>query len=321
MASIRQARQRLPQDFIKRLEENFPPPVVDRILAGMSEERLTTLRVNTLKSNVREVMYALREAGIKFERVGWYAEALIIKDKKEKDLEKLSLYAEGKIYLQSLSSMVPPLLLRPEPGDKVLDMAAAPGSKTTQMAAMMHNQGLIVANDVHPIRLERLRFNLQRQGVEVVQLRSGDGTILGKEYPAFFDRVLVDAPCSGEGLFLVGQPRTYRPWTPRLVARMASLQVKLLASAVEALRPGGVLVYSTCTLAPEENEGVVARILERFPGKVEVVEPACSFPELLPSATVLGEKEFGDFLRKTRRILPSSTMEGFFVAVLKKVRR
>ncbi|MDI3281377.1 MAG: RsmB/NOP family class I SAM-dependent RNA methyltransferase, partial [Bacillota bacterium] len=319
MASIKQARERLPSAFISRLQEVFPAPLVDQILDGLSRDRRPTLRINTLKADGRAVMRALAQAGIKFERVLWYPEALVIKEKKEKDLEALPLYQEGQIYLQSLSSMLPPLFLQPRPGEKVLDLAAAPGSKTTQLAALMKNRGFILANDSNPIRLERLRFNLRRQGVEIAQVRCGDGTTLGREYPAFFDKVLLDAPCSGEGLFLVGQPRTWRHWTVKLVARMAARQKKLLASGLRALRPGGTLVYSTCTLSPEENEEVVAWALTQFPGELEVLEPPLCPPGSLPGLTALPERELPPSLCRTRRILPSSTMEGFFLAVLRRV--
>lgn len=321
MGSIGQARERLPREFIQRLQEVFPSPVVDKILAGMVKERFPTLRVNTLKAGVREVMEELSQAGVKVDRVLWYQDALVIKNKKEKDLEDLPLYQEGKIYLQSLSSMIPPLLLRPQPGEKVLDMAAAPGSKTTQMAAMMKNQGIILANEPNQIRFERLAFNLNRQGAEMVQTRLGDGAGVGRERPGFFDRVLLDAPCSGEGLFLADSAGTYRHWTTKGVSKMSSLQERLFSSAVEALRPGGIMVYSTCTLSPDENELVLDKVLRRFSGELEVLEPPLEIPGSLPGLTALKDVRLFPTINRTRRILPSATMEGFFVAVLKKVSR
>ena len=137
MLSVLEVKKRLPKEFVERLYENYTPLTVDKILSGMSGERNTTLRVNTLKSNVQAVMNDLKENNIKFDRVQWYGDALVLKNASEKQVQKLELYESGSIYLQSLSSMVPPLVLGPKANEKILDLTAAPGSKTTQMAAMM----------------------------------------------------------------------------------------------------------------------------------------------------------------------------------------
>ena len=143
MLSVLEVKRKLPKVFVEKLYENYTPLTVDKILSGMSGERNTTLRVNTIKSNVQEVMNILKENGIKFERVHWYNDALIIKNVSEKQIEKLELYEKGYIYLQSLSSMIPPIVLNPHEDEKILDLTAAPGSKTMQMAAMMKNNGYI----------------------------------------------------------------------------------------------------------------------------------------------------------------------------------
>lgn len=126
MLSVLEVKIKLPNAFIDKLYENYSPLTVDKILAGMSGERNTTLRVNSIKSNVQEIMQELKQNGIKFERVPWYSDALLIKNASEKQIQKLDIYEEGKIYLQSLSSMVPPLVLNPVKDEKVLDMTAAP---------------------------------------------------------------------------------------------------------------------------------------------------------------------------------------------------
>lgn len=313
MKSIGQVRQALPRDFLERLAEFFPPPVGERILAGCGLERPTTLRVNTLQATVRELMAELTEAGVKFDRVLWYPEALVLKNRREKELAALPAYQEGRLYLQSLSSMVPALMLAPEPGERILDLAAAPGSKTTQLAAAMQNRGQLLANDRNPLRAERLKYNLARQGVTIAEVNVGDGRLLGRQFPEAFDRVLLDAPCSGEGLFSASAPSTYRRWSPALVRKLAALQRKLFASAFAALKPGGTLVYATCTLAPEENEVLVDWALTEYAGLLTTVDPPLSLPETYPPLTRFAGRALHPGVARALRLLPGRTWEGFFV--------
>lgn len=308
---------RLPVEFVERLYRHFPESQAGRILAGMRKPRPTTLRVNTLKTDVLSLLAELREANVKVERVPWFPEALVVKNVREAALEALPGYEQGRFYLQSLSSMLPPLVLEPRPGERVLDMAAAPGSKTTQMAAMMQNQGYILANDASAVRAERLRFNLARQGVAIAEVSVEDGRRLGDRLGPSFDRVLLDAPCSGEGRFIAGDPRTYRHWSERLVRRMVPLQRRLLLSALRAVKPGGVVVYSTCTLNPQENEGVVDWALKRFGEAVEVLPIALDVPGRWPGLTEADGTTFHPTLRHAVRIPPSETMEGFFLCKLR----
>ncbi|HHY46978.1 MAG TPA: RsmB/NOP family class I SAM-dependent RNA methyltransferase [Firmicutes bacterium] len=340
--SIGQAAQRLPAEFVKRLRQLFPGNLSDMILKGLGSGRYTTLRANTLKCDIRSLMNELRRSGIKFERVPWYNDALVIKNARERDIEGLELYKNGYLYLQNLSSMIPPLILDLSPGQKVLDMAAAPGSKTTQAAMIMQNQGYILANDINPVRIEKLKYNLDLQGVRIAQVSMMDGALLGRSNPEEFDRVLLDAPCSGEGTFLVGDPGTYRSWSLKLVKRSAALQKRLLRSAIHALKPGGILVYSTCTFSPEENEMNIAWALEKFQGQIEVVDIPLQLPRSLkgirtfPSSAVIdnasqtltgesgGHRDSREIVlppdvERCIRIPPSETMEGFFICKLRKI--
>lgn len=207
MLSALEVKRKLPKDFIDNLYQLFSPLTVDKILSGMSGARYTTLRVNTLKYDVQSAMNYFKENNIKFERVLWYKEAFIIKNATEKELQKSELFEQGKIYLQSLSSMVPPLILEPKPGEKVLDLTAAPGSKTTQMATLMQNKGNILANELDKIRYERLKYNVSNQGASIVTVINDYGERIGSKYPETFDKVLLDTPCSGEGRFLATEPR------------------------------------------------------------------------------------------------------------------
>ena len=311
-ASVGEARRRLPREFIESLSSTFPQPVAERILRGMGAPRRTTLRVNTIRSNAAELMAFFRGKAVKHHRVPWYPDAFVLSDSSERNAQEWEPYREGKIYLQSLSSMIPALVLEPRPGERILDVAAAPGSKTTQMAAMMENRGSIFANELDRVRSERLAYNVRLQGCGIVEIRVGRGERLGGEMPDSFDRVLLDVPCSGEGRFIVFEPATSRPWSPRVVAECVRLQKKLLASGVRAARPGGVLVYSTCTLNLEENEKLVQWALESFSLVVEKV------PVSIPGSYAGMARGLDPGIAKALRIFPDQDREGFFVCRLRK---
>ena len=214
--------------------------------------------------------------------------------------------------------MIPPLVLAAKPGSKVLDLTAAPGSKTTQLAALMQNQGFILANEINAIRAERLKFNIEKQGVTIAEVRVGDGKRLEETYEEYFDSVLLDAPCSGEGLFLASEPKTYRFWSARKVRELAAEQKKLLRTALWALKPGGTLVYSTCTLAREENEAVLDWAFERYGPALKAEPITLQIPGAEPGLAT--EKSGQAQSRNYLRIYPSTLMEGFFVAKLRKIK-
>lgn len=311
MKSYKQIYRKLPEAALQALAGQFTPNDLDKVLAGFMVTRPLTLRVNRLKTDVRQVMTALRHDNIKFERVLWYDDALVIRNVREKTLEAHELYQEGHIYFQSLSSMIPALVLQPRPGAKVLDLTAAPGGKTTQMAAMMNNDGYILANELNAIRAERLRFNIERQGVAITEVRQGDGKRLDSAWKETFDFVLLDAPCSGMGLFATEHPQTYRGWSLKQVQQLVKEQRKLLEKAFWALKPGGKLVYSTCTLMGGENEANAGWILERLMGQISL-EP---LDFSLTGAEAVGrDTRLPDHPAAMLTVLPSALYEGFFVA-------
>ena len=312
MLSVLEVKRKLPKEFVESLYENYTPLSVDKILSGMYGNRSTTLRVNTLKYSIQDLMKELKSSNIKFERVPWFRDALIIKNKKEKDIQNLEIYNKGYIYLQSLPSMIPPLVLEPKEGEKVLDMTAAPGSKTTEMAMLMNNKGKILANELDKLRCERLKYNVDMQGAEIVEVINQRGEKLGNLYPNNFDKVLLDAPCSGEGRFLANDVKTYRNWSKKSVIQLAKLQKKLFKSAYDALKPGGVMVYSTCTLNKEENEDVLEWAIDNL--NLKIIDIKIEIKEGISAFTEGRDISIG----KAIRILPSKDMEGFFVAKLKK---
>lgn len=309
----------LPEAFITRVNELVGPAHAEDVLGSFCVAHPSTFRVNRLKMTPEALAIELHEKNIPFSRVPWYEDAFVLEEVPQKTLTETDLYSDGKLYVQGLSSMIPALVLDPKPGEKVLDLTAAPGSKTTQIAAMMDNEGMIVANDLSRARLYRLEANLNMQGVTIARVIHGPGELVWQTYPEYFDKVLVDVPCSLEGTFLASDPKSYRDWTPKKVKILAKVQHFLLRSAVSAAKLGGTIVYSTCTLEPEENEGVIDWILKREKGNVFVEDIALQITEMTAGLTEWKEKTFDPSIARTRRILPTPVMEGFFVARIKKI--
>ncbi len=308
MASITEIKNRLPKEFVDNLYTMFSPGVVDNIFRGIAEKRFTTLRVNTLKYNIQDLMKYFKEINIKFERVLWYKDALIIKNATEKDIQKLEIYQKGYIYIQSLSSMVPPLVLAPQEGENVLDLTAAPGSKTTQIASLMNGKGSVLANELDKLRCEKLKYNINSQGANIVKVINGRGEKIGEQYSEKFDKVLLDTPCSGEGRFTIYNVQSYKTWSPKTVNELTKMQKKLFKSAYNALKPKGTLVYSTCTLNKEENEHILDWALNNF--NLKLVPLDVNIREAIPAFS----NELNKSINNAIRILPSKNMEGFFVA-------
>lgn len=315
MASITEIKNRLPKEFVDNLYTMFSPGVVDNIFRGIAEKRFTTLRVNTLKYNIQDLMKYFKEINIKFDRVLWYKDALIIKNATEKDIQKLEIYQKGYIYIQSLSSMVPPLVLAPQEGENVLDLTAAPGSKTTQIASLMNGKGSVLANELDKLRCEKLKYNINSQGANIVKVINGRGEKIGEQYSEKFDKVLLDTPCSGEGRFTIYNVQSYKTWSPKTVNELTKMQKKLFKSAYNALKPKGTLVYSTCTLNKEENEHILDWALNNF--NLKLVPLDVNIREAIPAFN----NELNKSINNAIRILPSKNMEGFFVAkFIKKIK-
>lgn len=311
----------LPAAFLDRLTLLVPDEAQRLvILHSFEQRRPSTFRVNTLKATVDEVFSELTAAGFELEPVEWLPGAFTLRNRTQRELTEHEIYNDGKIYLQSLSSMIPPLVLEPQPGEVVLDLTAAPGSKTTQMAAMMQNAGQIVANDASLVRTYKLQANLEMQGVVNTNTRRGLGQDLWRQFPEVFDKTLVDVPCSMEGRFLYDQPKTYENWSPKKNKELAQRQRMLLRSAVSATKPGGVIVYSTCTLSPDENELALAWLLHKEGDAIEVLPFELAGSPLSPALTEWEGKSLPDQIAHARRIYPTAEMEGFFVAKLRKTR-
>ena len=309
MPNLAEIRRLLAPAFTMRLENEYGPLGAEAILKGFATDKLPVIRVNTLKTNLQTIMSVLREQNVRFERIKFLPDSLIISNKNEKFFEDLDIYKNGWIYFQGISSQLPVFFLDPKPGEKVFDMCAAPGSKTTQTGIYMKNQGEIVAYEKDKIRCERLKYNLDKQGIGIAKVVLGDSCMPGDEYTGYFDKVLLDAPCSAEGRICINDPRSFRFWSEKNIRENAKLQRRLIRAAVKCLKPGGVLVYSTCTLAREENEMVGETALKEFAGSLKLEKIDLDFKYKLP---ILGN------LHGMLKAMPSNISEGFFVAKFRK---
>lgn len=302
---------------------------LETLLAFSSRPLRKSIRVNTLKCAVEEFQAWARERGWQLTPVPWCKEGFFTeREDHAVALGKDLLHLIGHTYMQEAASMLPAALLDAQPGEVILDMAAAPGSKTTQIAAAMQSRGVIVANDVQEKRLWTLKSSLYRLGVTNAIVTKKVGQWFSRQMTERFDRVLCDAPCTAQG--------TVRKDTDALkyssldnIRKMASLQRELLESAVHATKVGGRIVYSTCTLTPEENEELVQSILNKFSTQLEVIDPrsedvglgdwdlgkAIADSERVQDALCPSPKVQSPFLRLWPQTYDT---EGFFCAVLRK---
>lgn len=249
----------LPSAFLDRLSAFLPEPDFRFALAGLSAPRPASFRINVLKSDAESVEAELRKKGIAFEKSSAVPGAYVVPREHEYALKGTDAYYGGKIYVQSLSSILPALFLDLEGPARVLDVCAAPGSKTTQIAAILGGEGEIVALEKHQIRFDKLIHNCRLQAAENVHAVKSDALAYFADHPEdSFDAVLLDAPCSAEGRIRPDDEKTFGFWTEKNVLEKAAAQASLIDGAFRVLKSGGVLVYATCTLAPEENEGVVS---------------------------------------------------------------
>jgi len=308
----------LPQTFTDRLSTIYPHDIQETILSCLASPRKTSFRLNRLLGKREEILNQIAGLGLKIQEVNWYSDAFVI-DGDKKLLLDSDIYKHGQIYLQSLSSMLAVLVLDPQENDYILDIAAAPGSKTTMMASFMNNTGTIIANDVSPKRLHKLKLNLHSQGVTNTNILHIPGERIWQKYPEVFDKALVDVPCSMEGRFVASDPKTYEDWTPKKGKILSSKQKHILRSAVSSVKVGGTIVYTTCTLSLEENEMVIDWLLKREGNSIELEEVQFEDVDSLPGLTSYKNKTFHPDLSKTLRILPTETMEGFYIAKIKKL--
>ncbi len=293
-------------DFLKiKLLSQYGEEITTKIIEGYQNSRVVSLRINTIKSSKEEIITTLKDNNISYKDISWYDNALVV-NTNEDTLRELNIYKEGKIYLQSLSSQLPPLFLNPQENEMILDMAAAPGGKTTEIAALSNNKAMITAIEKNKIRSERLQYNIDKQGAKKVTVLNTDARNLNEYF--MFDKILLDAPCSGSGTIT---NNNFNNFDEDLVNRSIKFQTSLLKEAIKHLKVGGELIYSTCSILKEENELVLSSILKEYSNiKIEQLD-LTNYQDLpiLPT-TIEG----------TLCVCPTTYYEGFFVSKLTKTR-
>ena len=286
----------IPQFLKEKIEKEYGLEILNKIETGLIEEKPVTLRVNTIKSNAEKVKIELEKNNIEYEIVEWNKLAFIIKNVKEEEIRKLDIYNNGEIYLQSLSSMIPAIIIDPKERENILDMTAAPGGKTSQMAAIANNKVFLTACEKNKIRLDRLQYNMQKQGVRNINIMQEDSRKLSNYFS--FDKILLDAPCSGSGTENVFNSN----FTEELIKRSCKTQEELLTKALSILKHGGEMVYSTCSILKEENEEILNKVLKKFKAQIVPIQIPKEIP-VLPTS-----------IDGVATICPTKLYEGFFVA-------
>lgn len=312
----------LPAEFLSRFASTCPPDLLNDALASFAAKEAVAFRINRLGAPAAEgVLAELATHGIEPQPVDWAQAAGIwaytCPQEQREALTYTPAAGNGTIYIQSLSSMLAPLLLAPQREEWVLDLAAAPGGKTILLAEMMNNGGKISAVEPVSARYHRLKANLARMGVGNTQTYLKDGRVVGSLKPDCFDRVMLDAPCSSESRFKTWDAASHEHWSPAKVSECAKKQKRLILSAFDALKPGGVLMYCTCSFAPEENELIVDHLLKKREG-VRLLPIALALPNLRPGLTAWKGKPLAAACAETRRVWPTGEMDGFYLALIGK---
>jgi len=324
------------KSYSEYLKEKFPPKegFVERMEALLGKKGAeeffeisytkcpVSIRCNTLKIGVEELKSRLENYGWEIRQpMSEFPEVMVVDSKLNPgELGKTKEHLLGYYYVQEISSMLPMLALRPKAGDFVLDLCASPGSKTTQAAAMMENEGTIIANELSMGRIGILNSNLERCGVMNAIVTRKEGVALCERLlnksQIRFDKILVDAPCSGEGT-LRKSPKTFLMWNPNMIKKIAGVQKQLAVAALRLLKVGGEMIYSTCTLAPEEDEMIVDFLIKNFDIEIEQLKLPLKFREGVCSWE--GNELSGE-VKKCLRLYPQDNdTDGFFVAKIKKL--
>jgi len=304
------------QTYLNRLSKIFG--VREALAERMASVQLrSSIRINTLSPlSADEIIAKLDALGAELEPIEWCPGAFhLLSDKRA--LAESELFQDGHVYIQNASSLIPGLAMAPQAGERILDVCAAPGGKTVHIQALAGGEAEIIANDAMKLRLSKLEEVLTTFHVNNAEITNFEGQFIDRHVEGSFDRILLDAQCSGEGMIDLSHGNALRFWSVERVIKMSYLQQKMLTAAWKVLKPGGVLIYSTCTFGPEENEGPVSRHLKHnIDAAIEPID--LDIPGRAPGLKSWDGQPFHVDLKHAIRVLPSKFLEGFFVCRLRK---
>ena len=294
----------IPSFLVEKLNKQYGNSETNSIIENFSNNICTSFRINMTKTNLDKVLKELEQAGIPYKKIVYDNTAIVLEPECEGKIEELEIYKNGEIYMQSLSSMIPPIVLEPKPKETILDMCAAPGGKTTQMAMLSNNEALITACERNTIRAERLKYNIEKQSAKGIVVINKDARDLDDFFS--FDKILLDAPCSGSGTLFKNVPEGF---TEILVEKSSKTQFALLSKAIKLIKKNGEIVYSTCSILKDENEDILNKILEKYKN-IEIVPIEHEFFNDMPKLKTT--------IEGTICLKPTELYEGFFVAKVRK---
>jgi len=326
-------KNKLPREFNDRLNEIYTKEELEIIEEWYNtSERKPSFRINLIKSTEEDILKDLKLKGLVIRKLDLIPNCYILENWTEKDLWDLELFQKWFIYMQQITSQIPVHFLDLKEWNKVLDITAAPWSKTSQIASILKNSWKIIAVDNNQIRVDKLTFTLKRQWVKNAKIIKTDARNIQVELWKIeekngytkddifeqFDSILFDAPCSAEGRINLNIEKTYAFWKPEIIKRNYKVQKQILEKIIPLLKKDWTLVYSTCTLAPEENEAVVHMILSNYP-ELQIQDIELDYKYSKTGILKFGKQCYRKDVAKSLRILPSNETEGFFIAKFKKV--
>ena len=311
--------------FVERIEKLMPEKADrDAYWEILKKRPVHSIRCNTLKISAQDLLKRLEKYNWQITQP-WenFPEVMIVNgDLEPGELGRSLEHLLGYFYIQELSSMLPIIALNPKVNETLFDCCAAPGSKTTQASSLMKNKGSIIANEFSMGRMRILSSNLERCGVTNTIVVKKDGRDIARDFKKneiYFDKILVDAPCSGDGT-LRSSYKTYTMWNPKVIKSLAKIQKKLFLNSFETLKVGGEMIYSTCTSAPEENEAVVSAMLEEFKDQIEIIDIDLPIKTREGITKWEGEK-FDERVKLCKRVYPQdNNTEGFFVSKFRRIK-